>query len=46
MTMSRDLSYARLSDEQVMTEMEKRLKEMKRLLVEVRDALKTIGTLE
>jgi len=45
-TMSKELRYNRLSDEQVMTEMEKRLKEMKRLLTEVRDALKAVGSLE
>lgn len=38
--------YETLSDEQVMVEMEKRLKEMKRLLIEIRDALKSAGGLE
>ena len=44
--MSRELRYNRLSDEQVMMEMEKRLKEMKKLLTEVRDTLKAVGSLE
>ena len=44
--MSKGTRYDRLSDEQVMVETEKRLKEMKRLLIEVRDALKSAGGLE
>lgn len=44
--MSRDLRYGGLSDEAVMVEIEKRLKEMKRLLLEIRDALRTAGGLE
>ena len=38
--------YETLSDEQVMVETEKRLKEMKRLLIEIRDALKSASGLE
>ncbi len=38
--------YEKLSDEQVMVETEKRLKEMKRLLIEIRDALKSASGLE
>lgn len=44
--MSRDLRYANLSDEQVMIETQKRLREMKSLLIEIRDALKSAGGLE
>lgn len=44
--MSRDLRYGGLSDEAVMVEIEKRLKEMKRLLLEIRDALRSAGGLE
>jgi hypothetical protein len=43
---SKGLRYANLSDEAVLVEIEKRLKEMKRLLIEVRDALKSVGGLE
>jgi hypothetical protein len=43
---SRDLRYGGLSDEAVMVEIEKRLKEMKRLLLEIRDALRSAGGLE
>ncbi|MFB0558576.1 MAG: hypothetical protein ACETVY_05625 [Candidatus Bathyarchaeia archaeon] len=44
--MSRDLTYAKLSDEQVMTETQNRLREMKSLLIEIRDALKSASGLE
>lgn len=44
--MSKELRYAKLSDEQVMAETESRLREMKMLLIEVRDALKSAGGLE
>ena len=44
--MSRDLRYEGLSDEAVTVEIEKRLKEMKRLLLEIRDALRSAGGLE
>jgi len=43
---SRDLRYGGLSDEAVTVEIEKRLKEMKRLLLEIRDALRSAGGLE
>lgn len=38
--------YLKLSDEDVAVETEKRLKEMKRLLGEIRDALKSAGGIE
>jgi hypothetical protein len=38
-----ELQYLRLSDEEAIKELEKRLREMKRLLAEIRDALKTLG---
>ena len=44
--MSRELRYAKLSDEQVMSETQNRLREMKKLLIEVRDALKSAGGIE
>jgi hypothetical protein len=44
--MAKDLRYAGLSDEDAIKEMENRLKEMKRLLVEIRDALKVAGGVE
>ncbi len=44
--MSGDLRYAKLSDEQVMIEMQNRLREMKSLLMEIRDALKSAGGFE
>ena len=44
--MSRDLRYESLSDEAVMVEIEKRLKEMKMLLVEIRNALRSASGLE
>ncbi len=44
--MSKDAGYERLSDEQVMAETKKRLDEMKRVLMEIRDALKSVGGLE
>jgi hypothetical protein len=40
------LRYRGLSDEAVTVEIEKRLKEMKRLLLEIRDALRSAGGLE
>jgi hypothetical protein len=43
---SKELRYAKLSDEQVMAETQNRLREMKMLLIEVRDALKSAGGLE
>ena len=38
--------YLHLSDEEVLKEMEKRLKTMKRLLIEIRDALRAAGGME
>lgn len=40
------LKYLKFSDEDVMREAEKRLKEMEKLLVEIRDLLKTAGGFE
>ena len=44
--MSRELRYLRLSDEDTIKETERRLREMKRLLEEIRDALKSAGGIE
>lgn len=44
--MSRELLYLRLSDEDTIKETERRLREMKRLLEEIRDALKSAGGIE
>ena len=44
--MSKELRYTKLSDEQVMAETQNRLREMKILLIEVRDTLKSAGGLE
>jgi hypothetical protein len=44
--MSEKLRYLKLSDEEAIREMEKRLKEMKRLLAEIRDSLKAAGGIE
>lgn len=44
--MAREAKYLRLSDEEVLREMEKRLKVMKRLLIEIRDALRAAGEIE
>jgi hypothetical protein len=44
--MSEELRYLKLSDEEAIREMEKRLKEMKRLLAEIRDSLKAAGGIE
>jgi large-conductance mechanosensitive channel len=40
---ARQLKYVKFSDEDVMMETEKRLKEMKALLAEIRDLLKAAG---
>jgi len=40
------LRYQSWSDEDIVKEIEKRLKEMKQLLIEVRDLLKASGDLE
>ena len=42
----KELKYLNFSDEDVIRETEKRLKEMKKLLVEIRDLLKTAGGFE
>ncbi len=42
----RELKYLKLSDEEAVEEMGKRLKEMKALLIEIRDLLKSAGGLE
>ncbi|MEM3700819.1 MAG: hypothetical protein QXL57_08170 [Candidatus Bathyarchaeia archaeon] len=44
--MAKELKYLKFSDEDVVKETEKRLKEMKKLLVEIRDLLKTAGGFE
>ncbi len=42
----KELRYLKLSDEEVIKEMEKRLREMKELLIEIRDVLKAAGRVE
>jgi len=44
--MTKELKYVKLSDEDVFKETEKRLKEMKGLLIEIRDLLKSAGGFE
>jgi|Deesub1362B_J571_1020462.scaffolds.fasta_scaffold66260_1 hypothetical protein len=44
--MTGKLKYLRLSDEDTVKEMKKRLLEMKRLLTEIRDLLKAAGGME
>jgi len=44
--MVKEVKYLNFSDEDVIRETEKRLKEMKKLLVEIRDLLKTAGGFE
>jgi large-conductance mechanosensitive channel len=44
--MTKELKYVKFSDEDVVRETEKRLKEMKALLAEIRDLLKATGGLE
>jgi len=44
--MAKKLKYLKLSDEDAVKEMEKRLAEMKRLLMEIRDLLKAAGGIE
>lgn len=44
--MTKELKYLKFSDEDVVKETEKRLKEMKKLLVEIRDLLKSAGGFE
>jgi len=42
----KELRYLNLSDEEAVKENEKRLKEMKKLLIEIRDLLKSTGGME
>jgi hypothetical protein len=44
--MAKELKYLKFSDEDIIKETEKRLKEMKKLLVEIRDLLKAAGGFE
>lgn len=44
--MVKELKYLKFSDEDVINATEKRLKEMKKLLIEIRDLLKTAGGFE
>jgi hypothetical protein len=44
--MKKEPPYLRLTDEEVVKEMEKRLREMKELLSEIRDSLKAAGGIE
>ncbi|HUS77758.1 MAG TPA: hypothetical protein VM050_03745 [Patescibacteria group bacterium] len=44
--MSKEARYAKLSDEEVVKETQERLRRMKVLLVEIRDALKSAGGIE
>jgi len=41
--MEKELKYASYSDEEVIKETERRLREMKQLLIEIRDLLKSAG---
>jgi len=44
--MEKEPKYLKLSDEDVIKETEKRLQTMKKLLIEIRDLLKTAGGIE
>ena len=44
--MSQEVDYARMSEEELVKETDRRLKDMKRLLLEIRDALKAAGGVE
>ena len=44
--MSQKADYTRMSEEELVNETDKRLKDMKRLLFEIRDALKSAGGIE
>lgn len=46
MKVSQEADYAKMSEEELVKETDKRLKDMKRLLLEIRDALKTAGGVE
>jgi hypothetical protein len=43
---SQEADYAGMSEEELFKETDERLKDMKRLLLEIRDALKTAGGIE
>jgi hypothetical protein len=43
---SQEADYAGMSEEELVKETDERLKDMKRLLLEIRDALKTAGGIE
>lgn len=44
--MSKDFKYTQMSDEDIIRETTRRLQEMKRLLEEIRDAIKSAGSIE
>jgi hypothetical protein len=44
--LSQEANYDRMSEEELVKETDKRLKKMKWLLLEIRDALKTAGGIE
>ena len=44
--MSQKTDYTRMSEEELVKETDKRLRDMKRLLLEIRDALKAAGGVE
>ena len=44
--MSQEVDYVRMSEEELVKETDRRLKDMKRLLLEIRDALKAAGGVE
>jgi len=44
--MKKELRYLKLTDEEAIKETKKRLEEMKKLLAEIRDTLKTAGEIE
>lgn len=46
MKVSQEANNARMSEEELVKETDKRLKDMKRLLLEIRDALKAAGGVE
>ncbi len=46
MKVSQKTDYTRMSEEELVKETDKRLKDMKRLLLEIRDALKAAGGVE
>lgn len=46
MKVSQEADYTKMSEEELVKETDKRLKDMKRLLLEIRDALKAAGGVE